>query len=630
MDTPTRDFGARLSLRCYQLRIVQDAMQCGNTLVMLPTGSGKTLIAAEVARRVGAKVLFLVPTRLLVEQQAKAVREWTGMRVEEYMGDGRTFPHVFDVLVTTPKAFEIAQGRDASSCPSPTLGWQSFRLVIFDEVHHVLKDHPYRKMAHGICKLEAGKGVPQILGLTASLTYAVGEKQVEASVKSICEDLRIKKMSSADMSELQAAGYHGTSEYELRSYDLTQVHLTGLLPFDARKPHLMIPTFFQRIKTGQALSFTIALENVIRAMEGAVKDVDPNFKSPLESAVKEWGLYAHRQAGKSEKYAQLEFWYEALRILAVSWEEAQDAAVEFLKMNKVESRIGIWPPQVQCQIYAFWMESPTSFPRFENLKEVLKHEFEKNQNFRGLLFVQQRVTTHILEHIVRSDQDLSNRFTTACLYATTAAATASLAVTARDAKERLRAFADGTVNLLITTVVAEEGMDVPAANCVLRFDPMLNSVSLVQGRGRARQANSSFIVLSERPDRSTKRLVEAEHQQLDIVRNFQPQNLQPDNKKTRQAQESRERSAVPSLQAWDGSLSTSISTLNLCCKKTKVDLEERTSENTESVSVRHFNCCLLYESALRRLEAEGMAVDAKSAKRVAAQQLLLKMRIEFV
>jgi superfamily II DNA or RNA helicase len=565
-----------------------------------------------------------------VEQQAKAVREWTGMRVEEYMGDGRTFPHVFDVLVTTPKAFEIAQGRDASSCPSPTLGWQSFRLVIFDEVHHVLKDHPYRKMAHGICKLEAGKGVPQILGLTASLTYAVGEKQVEASVKSICEDLRIKKMSSADMSELQAAGYHGTSEYELRSYDLTQVHLTGLLPFDARKPHLMIPTFFQRIKTGQALSFTIALENVIRAMEGAVKDVDPNFKSPLESAVKEWGLYAHRQAGKSEKYAQLEFWYEALRILAVSWEEAQDAAVEFLKMNKVESRIGIWPPQVQCQIYAFWMESPTSFPRFENLKEVLKHEFEKNQNFRGLLFVQQRVTTHILEHIVRSDQDLSNRFTTACLYATTAAATASLAVTARDAKERLRAFADGTVNLLITTVVAEEGMDVPAANCVLRFDPMLNSVSLVQGRGRARQANSSFIVLSERPDRSTKRLVEAEHQQLDIVRNFQPQNLKPDNKKIRQAQESRERSAVSSLHAWDGSLSTSISTLNLCCKKTKVDLEERTSENTESVSVRHFNCCLLYESALRRLEAEGMAVDAKSAKRVAAQQLLLKMRIEFV
>lgn len=154
----------------------------------------------------------------------------------------------------------------------------------------------------------------------------------------------------------------------------------------------MIPTFFQRIKTGAALTFTIALERVIRAMEGAVKDEDPNFESPLESAVKQWGLYAHRQAGKSEKYAQLEFWYEALRILAVSWEEAQDAAVEFLKMNKVESRTAIWPLQVQFQMKAFWMESPTSFPRFENLKEVLLREFDSSlSNFRGILFVQQVV-----------------------------------------------------------------------------------------------------------------------------------------------------------------------------------------------------------------------------------------------
>jgi endoribonuclease Dicer len=184
----------------------------------LPTGSGKTLIAAEVARRVGAKVLFLVPTRLLVEQQAKAVREWTGMRVEEYMGGGRRLPELFDVLVSTPEAFEIAQGRHAASCPSPldSLGWESFRLVVFDEVHHMLKDHPYRKLAHGICKLPHEKGVPRILGLTALLTYSVGEKQVAASVKRICEDLRIKKMSSADISELHAAGYHGTSEYEVQ------------------------------------------------------------------------------------------------------------------------------------------------------------------------------------------------------------------------------------------------------------------------------------------------------------------------------------------------------------------------------------------------------------------------------
>ena len=48
--------------------------------------------------------------------------------------------------------------------------------------------------------------------------------------------------------------------------------------------------------------------------------------------------------------------------------------------------------------------------------------------------------------------------------------------------------------------VCEEGMDVPEANCVVRFDPMLTSVSYVQGRGRAREAGSSLLVLRERED----------------------------------------------------------------------------------------------------------------------------------
>ena len=41
-------------------------------------------------------------------------------------------------------------------------------------------------------------------------------------------------------------------------------------------------------------------------------------------------------------------------------------------------------------------------------------------------------------------------------------------------------FASGACNLLIATAVAEEGMDVQAANCIIRFNPMLNSVSFVQ------------------------------------------------------------------------------------------------------------------------------------------------------
>ncbi len=108
--------------------------------MVLPTGAGKTLIAAETAVRLHhtGKTLFLVPTVLLVSQQAGAVKLWsTNLVVKELIGGNNLEGH-FDVLVATPKAFEERQKRDDQ------LSWGNFGLLVFDEVHHVLKQHPYR------------------------------------------------------------------------------------------------------------------------------------------------------------------------------------------------------------------------------------------------------------------------------------------------------------------------------------------------------------------------------------------------------------------------------------------------------------------------------------------------------
>jgi|AntAceMinimDraft_12_1070368.scaffolds.fasta_scaffold36670_1 superfamily II DNA or RNA helicase len=114
-------------LRPYQQRLVRVAVS-GNTLVMLPTGSGKTLIAAETARLVGGRTLFLVPTIMLVQQQAAAIRAYNldlgEVVVGEYHG-GQALPATdVAVLVTTPKAFHVAQGRGVLG-----LNWSEFSLA---------------------------------------------------------------------------------------------------------------------------------------------------------------------------------------------------------------------------------------------------------------------------------------------------------------------------------------------------------------------------------------------------------------------------------------------------------------------------------------------------------------------
>lgn len=159
-------------LRGYQERATKQAL-AGSTIVVLPTGSGKTLIAAAVAAATStsgkrhATTLFLVPTRLLVEQQAQELRNETGLAVAQYMA-GLAPPDMkeFDILVALPAAYrELCKRHDG-------FDFNHYRLIIFDEVHHVIKRHPYRTIAR---QIQACEHRPKILGITASLTYAIGK-----------------------------------------------------------------------------------------------------------------------------------------------------------------------------------------------------------------------------------------------------------------------------------------------------------------------------------------------------------------------------------------------------------------------------------------------------------------------
>eukprot|EP00966_Prymnesium_polylepis_P259262 5988311-Prymnesium_polylepis.1 len=81
-----------LHLRPYQSRMVNEAGK-RNVVVKMPTGSEKTLVAAECMRLAllravpGKHALFLVPACDLVEQQARAVSSWCStLRVAGFMG----------------------------------------------------------------------------------------------------------------------------------------------------------------------------------------------------------------------------------------------------------------------------------------------------------------------------------------------------------------------------------------------------------------------------------------------------------------------------------------------------------------------------------------------------------------
>ena len=152
--------------------IVRQALRL-NTLVVLPTGTGKTLIAAVVIYnfhrwfKKPGKIVFLAPTRPLVAQQIGACRDATWLseshmteltgavsvsqRADAWASDKRVF-------FCTPQTFEndLAAGRCAA---------QDIVCLVVDEAHKAQGEYAYV----GVVKAIAEKTNRfRVLALTAT------------------------------------------------------------------------------------------------------------------------------------------------------------------------------------------------------------------------------------------------------------------------------------------------------------------------------------------------------------------------------------------------------------------------------------------------------------------------------
>jgi len=702
-------------LRPYQSRIAE-SIGDSNAIVKMPTGSGKTYIGIELIKRCfrrdqsiqtnlsflsellstdennrkqykdsirKRKAIFLVPSCDLVTQQANVIREWGFCTVAEYMGGAKSPDRDVDVIVSTPQAFILLQDKEyhpsvsQNSSQKTSFAWENICICVFDEVHHALKDHPYRRIALRLQDWNSKSKIPlesekitgndrnpfeaersakiQVIGLSASLTYSVEDTSVHATLNRLCSELGVEKMECPSSEELREGGYIAATTTDNKDISCLETIKVddipeGVIPVRERQVHLMHEMFFRRIYYRRATPFAQTLAKTVQAMEKQAKEIYKDFVTPTYLVkLTSWETYAHDwfQKIKSSNldnidvdwlytpkqgtwlFKLLEIYYVALRMTVQSWEEGQSLVSRWLHINEGF----LTPPWINPSLRAAILElkeltlneNIMKHEKIKSLRKILLEKKKMKNKFRGIVFVQQRITAYILSHFIKSDPDLLNSGIKAgFVTARQSRLTPSIKVNKTEAAEELKAFKEGKINLLFATSVIEEGFDVPEANVVISYDHLKDSVELCQRFGRARAEESSIVVMAERVDRPISRLEEVRQRQDLIIEKFDPANLDvvPQiNIFTLQNQ--RENSAGKSI------LSNEVVCTNspLHALKMYVDKTKAVLNIDIRVTDRCFKSSMRYKSPLRDIEVSKQAGSKKKAKIMCATEVLQQLRV---
>ena len=124
-------------------------------------------------------------------------------------------------------------------------------------------------------------------------------------------------------------------------------------------------------------------------------------------------------------------------------------------------------------------------------------------DLRGIIFVRERVTAVYLAKLIAIHSLTKNEYEVASFVGSSTHPSRSELVDVLDVKLQnigINDFRAGKRNLMVSTSVLEEGIDVPAANLVVRFDPPPNFTAYIQSRGRARRPNSTFLLMYRRDE----------------------------------------------------------------------------------------------------------------------------------
>ncbi len=464
--------------RRYQIAIAREARK-ESLMVVLPTGLGKTTIALFVLinRLAKGKVLFLAPTRPLVEQHSAFLKEVLNIDPSviqtltgNVLADKRA--KLWDdakVVVSTPQIIE-------NDLLSNRINLSVVSLIIFDECHRAAGNYSYVYIAE---KYAEQATEPLVLGMTAS------PGSEEEKIKEICISLGVKKVESRTEYDSDVAPYIHKKEIEWRTLDV---------PVAIKKQKRLLDTVLDdRIGELQKLGFIrkkrgkevtkkelLELRKIIAAQLASQKHADLYKALSLQAEVLK--IKHAIDLIETQGIFAVNRYFGRLKNEALS-KEGSKAAKRLLKDDRF----------VDAMSMAASYEG--EHPKLNAVIQILRDEFRVNPKTRIIVFTNYRDTAEMIISGLQ-DRNAEEEGIRAVKFIGQATKAEDKGLKQKEQVEIITKFKAGDYNVLVATSVAEEGLDIPATDLVLFYEPIPSAIRSIQRKGRtARKKVGKVIVL---------------------------------------------------------------------------------------------------------------------------------------
>lgn len=454
-----------------------------NTLVVLPTGLGKTNIflmiaACRLQQYPQSKILLLGPTRPLIKQYFDVFVQYFDINPEEMaIFTGHVSPEKREELWKKARIiFSTPQGLE-NDIINKRIALEDVSLLGFDEAHRAVGDYSYVWIAK---QYQTRAQFPRLLALTASPGTEIDH------IQEVCTNLNIEEI------EVRTEQDQDVQEY--------------IQEIDVEWVSILLPEHILQIRKYLQLACTTKM-NDLKTLghhppQRASRKELLGFQAQLHAELAQ-GMRTPELLKSISVMAEIMKIQHALELIetqgihALSKYFAQlEEDAKTTKVKATQNVVNDTHVRMAMMKTQLLLHQQVEHPKIDELKKRIAALCMQNQAAKCIVFSQYRDT---ITKIVSELNTLPN------VQARIFVGQAKRRETGLSQKEQLATleeFRQGKFNVLVSSSVGEEGLDIPAVDTVFFYEPVPSAIRHIQRRGRtARNEKGHVIVLMTKDTR---------------------------------------------------------------------------------------------------------------------------------